>query len=67
MLFIPENELEQALVRAVKEPASAPDFYRLLLESQLLVLGTAEGREAASTQRVHQLRASKSMRGSMTV
>ncbi len=50
MLFIPENELEQALVRAVKEPASAPDFYRLLLESQLLVLGTAEGREAATEE-----------------
>ena len=48
MLFIPENELERALVRAVKEPAAAPDFYRLLLESHLLVLGTAEGQEGAT-------------------
>ena len=43
MLFIPENELEKALVRAVKEPQSAPAFYRLLLSSDLLVLGTVEG------------------------
>jgi len=48
MLFIPENELERALVKAVKVPASAPDFYRLLLESDLLVLGTVEGKEAAT-------------------
>ena len=33
MPFIAENELEQALVKAVKDPAAAPDFYRLLLES----------------------------------
>ncbi len=48
MLFIPENELERALVAAVKDPVSAADFYRLLLESDLLVLGTAEGQENAS-------------------
>jgi len=48
MLFIPENELERALVKAVKEPAAAPDFYRLLLESDLLVMGTAQGQEAAT-------------------
>jgi hypothetical protein len=48
MLFIPENELEQALVKAVKIPSTAPDFYRLLLESDLLVLGTAEGQENAT-------------------
>ena len=50
MLFIPENELERALVRAVKEPAAGPDFYRLLLESRLLVLGTAEGQEGATEE-----------------
>jgi len=50
MLFIPENELERALVRAVKEPASGPDFYRQLLESHLLVLGTAEGQEGATEE-----------------
>ena len=48
MLFIPENELERALVKAVKIPAAAPDFYRLLLESDLLVLGTVEGQEGAT-------------------
>ena len=48
MPFISENKLEEALVRAVKSPATAPDFYRLLLQSDLLVLGTAEGQEAAS-------------------
>jgi hypothetical protein len=47
MPFISENELERALVKAVKNPASAPDFYRLLLESDLLVLGTAQGQEDA--------------------
>jgi len=48
MLFIPENELEKALLKAVKDPASATDFYRLLLASDLLVLGTVEGRESAT-------------------
>ena len=47
MPFISENELEQALVKAAKDPAAAPDFYRLLLESNLLVMGTAEGMENA--------------------
>src|SRR5471032_461887 len=46
--FISENELERALVKAVKNPASAPDFYRLLLACDLLVLGTVEGWEDAS-------------------
>lgn len=50
MLFIAENELEKALVEAVKSPALARNFYRLLLESDLLVMGTAEGREAAQEQ-----------------
>jgi len=50
MLFIAENELEKALVEAVKTPSSAPNFYRLLLESDLLVMGTAEGREEAQEQ-----------------
>jgi SseB protein N-terminal domain/SseB protein C-terminal domain len=50
MLFIAQNELEKALVEAVKNPPSAPDFYRLLLESDLLVMGSAEGREDAQEQ-----------------
>ena len=48
MPFISENELEQALVKAAKDPAAGPDFYRLLLESALLVMGTAEGKENAA-------------------
>jgi len=48
MPFVPENELERALVRAVEEPAAAPDFYRLLLSSELLVLGSVEGHESAT-------------------
>ena len=50
MLFITQNELEKALVEAVKNPFSAPEFYRLLLESDLLVLGSAEGQEEAQEQ-----------------
>jgi SseB protein N-terminal domain/SseB protein C-terminal domain len=50
MSFIPENELERALVQAVQNPVAAPDFYRLLLESDLLVLGTAQGQENARDQ-----------------
>jgi hypothetical protein len=50
MPFIPENELEQALVKAAQDRMAAPSFYRLLLESNLLVLGSAEGREDASEQ-----------------
>jgi len=48
MPFVPENELERALIRAVEEPAAAPDFYRLLLSSELLVLGSVEGHESAT-------------------
>jgi hypothetical protein len=48
MPFIADNELERALVKAVNNPLTAPDFYRLLLESNLLVLGTAEGQEGAA-------------------
>jgi hypothetical protein len=47
MLFVAENALEKALVEAVKNPSSASDFYRLLLESDLLVMGSAEGQEDA--------------------
>jgi len=50
MLFIAENALEKALVEAVQNPPTAPNFYRLLLESDLLVMGTAEGREEAQEQ-----------------
>lgn len=45
MAFKPENKLEDALVRAVSDRSAAPEFYRLLLESDLLVLGTVQGQE----------------------
>jgi SseB protein N-terminal domain/SseB protein C-terminal domain len=50
MPFISENELERALVEAVKQPASASNFYQLLLDSDLLVMGTVEGREGTTNQ-----------------
>lgn len=50
MPFISENELERALVKVVKNPAITPEFYRLLLASDLLVMGTVEGQEDAAEQ-----------------
>ncbi len=43
MPFVSENRLEEALVRAVESPATAPDFYRLLLESDLAGAGHGGG------------------------
>lgn len=37
-----ENELETALRRAADEPATRPDFYRLLVESQVFILGKSD-------------------------
>jgi hypothetical protein len=45
MPFIAENDLEKALVAAAKDSSAAVEFYRLLLESDLLMLGTVEGQE----------------------
>ncbi len=39
MAFVPENALETALMHAAKETAARPEFYRLLLASDLLALG----------------------------
>ena len=39
MDFVPENELEQAMLLAVSQESVRPDFYRLLLDSELVVLG----------------------------
>jgi hypothetical protein len=50
MPFISENELERALVEAVKQPASAQNFYRLLLDADLLVMGTVEGQEDTTSE-----------------
>ena len=46
-LFIAENPLEEALVKAVKHPAQSQDFLRLLLDSDLLVMGTVIVTEGA--------------------
>jgi SseB protein C-terminal domain/SseB protein N-terminal domain len=43
MDFVPENDLEKALVRAVTEAAARPEFYRQLLGSDLLILGSLDG------------------------
>ncbi len=51
MPFISEKRTgKRAGQGGAKSPASAPDFYRLLLESDLLVLGTAQGWEEAVEQ-----------------
>lgn len=47
MSFIPGNTLEEAMVRAVSDAAARVDFYRLLLDSELFVLGAIAGREGA--------------------
>jgi hypothetical protein len=52
MPFISENKLEEALVAVVKNPATAPNFYRLLLESDLLILGTVNSQQAP-TEKFH--------------
>lgn len=46
--FLPENDLERALVQATNDPAARPAFYRLLLDSELFVLGKAGGEAGAS-------------------
>lgn len=38
-----ENILEQALRRAANDPAECPEFYRVLLESKILVIGSSDG------------------------
>lgn len=40
--FTPVNELEQTLLDAVNNPAARPEFYRLLLESDLVMLATVD-------------------------
>ena len=43
MTFAPENALEEALQRSVSDPAARPQFYRLLMQSPLIVPGRVEG------------------------
>lgn len=47
--FVPENDLESALMRAAKEPAARPEFYSLLLSADLFIIGKVEGRSASDT------------------
>lgn len=37
-----DNPLEQALMKAATEPAHRPDFYRLLMQSEVFVLGRTQ-------------------------
>jgi len=48
MSFVPENPLEEAIVRANKSAMTRREFYRLLLESDLVVIGRIEGRDPLS-------------------
>jgi hypothetical protein len=44
MSFVPENRLEEALMRADKNPMSKREFHRMLLGSDVIVIGRIEGR-----------------------
>ncbi len=44
MSFVPENPLEDALLRAGRNAMSRREFQRLLLGSDLIVIGRVEGR-----------------------
>ena len=46
MSFVPENPFEEALMRANRNAMSRREFERLLLESELVVIGRVEGRDA---------------------
>ena len=48
--FVPANPLEELLVRAFREPAERPEFCRRMLESGLLVLGSADDSGATLRQ-----------------
>jgi SseB protein N-terminal domain/SseB protein C-terminal domain len=46
MPFAPENPLEEILVRAASDPALRPQFYGLLMQSPLVVMGRVEAHDA---------------------
>src|SRR5262249_28385664 len=52
MDFIPQNELEAALVAAASDPSARPRFYEVLSQSDLLVIDESPGPAAASGQLV---------------
>jgi hypothetical protein len=47
MDFVPQNELEAALVAAAKDPTARPRFYQILSKSDLLVIDESPGPPAA--------------------
>lgn len=51
MAFQPENDVEIALLRAAQNPDSTTELFRMMLNSDLLVLGTVAGQESA-TQKI---------------
>lgn len=51
MSFVPENPLEDALVRAASDPLAAPAFYRALMEARVLTLGEVQGMPAGGGTR----------------
>jgi hypothetical protein len=49
MAFTPENELEKAMLRAASDISARPDFYRLLIDSELVLLGELGERMSLET------------------
>jgi SseB protein C-terminal domain/SseB protein N-terminal domain len=43
--FQPENDLENALALAVSDPLARPAFYKLLMQSELIVMGRKAGED----------------------
>jgi hypothetical protein len=43
MAFLPENPLEEVLARAMTDPLARPQFYKLLVESDVVVMGRTGG------------------------
>jgi hypothetical protein len=43
MSFVPGNRLEDAMMRAASDTAARTEFYRLLLDSELFVIGNIKG------------------------
>jgi hypothetical protein len=50
MAFEPENPLEKALQSAITEPMARPEFYRLLLASELFIIGQIAGETPGEPQ-----------------
>ncbi|TXH02530.1 MAG: enhanced serine sensitivity protein SseB [Nevskiaceae bacterium] len=48
----PQNPLEMALAKAATDPAERPTFYRLLMESEVFVLGRVEGDSGAGRRTI---------------